>query len=190
MNKAQLVALRIAAVGTVVSGAIGETRARFAFVRPTYCNGAGKGPIDGVAAVREKADLRAVTPCRGQTIDCGFIRWASSLIFVQSIDLKLNIILVAALICGGQLSAHPVGQPEFKDVCQLGLNAVRVTTEGTELVYRYGTTNIPELTIHGSASSHNVFFRRDRWAHGEGQRLRFVNGAYSYILSSVFIAPG
>jgi hypothetical protein len=108
----------------------------------------------------------------------------------HSMNLKFSAILVAALLGGGQSSAHPVGQPAFSFVCHLGPKAVRVTTEGTDLVYRYGTINAPELTIRGSAASHNVFFHHDTWAHGEGQQLRFVNDAYSYVLSSVFVAPG
>jgi len=99
----------------------------------------------------------------------------------------ISAVLFAIFACAGSPSAHPVGQPNFGFMCQLGPKAVRVTTEGRDLVYRFGTTNTTELTIRGNAASRNVFFRHDTGMRSDGQQLRFVNGAYSYVLSSLFV---
>ena len=101
--------------------------------------------------------------------------------------LTYSAILVATLLVDGG-AAHPVGRPAFGYVCQLGQKAVRVTTEGNDLVYRYGTTKTPELTIRGNAANRKVFLRHDTAMRAEVQQLRFVNGAYSYVLSSLFVA--
>lgn len=98
-------------------------------------------------------------------------------------------ILAWATLFVGPLSAHPVGQPNFGFVCQLGAKAVRISTEENEIVYRYGNTNgKPELTIRGSAQNKNLFFLHDTARRSEAQQIRFVNGDYSYALSSLFVA--
>ena len=103
---------------------------------------------------------------------------------------QICCILIAITLAGGQSSAHPVGQPAFNFTCVLGSKAVRITTEGEDLVYRYGPAGAPELTIRGSAKNDNIFFRHDMGPRSEAQQLRFANGAYAYVLSSLFVAPG
>ena len=101
----------------------------------------------------------------------------------------LGLALPMALI-GGAALAHPVGQPNFSFVCRLAAKTVRVSTEGDELVYRYGAARKPELTIRGSAKNQNLFFRHEMGPRSETQQLRFANGGYSYVLQSQFTAPG
>ena len=98
--------------------------------------------------------------------------------------------LIVTMLSGSPVSAHPVGDPPFGFVCPLGTKAVRISTEGNELVYRYELASLPELTIRGSAKAGNLFFRHEFGGRSDAQQLRFVNGAYSYVLSSLFVAGG
>jgi len=61
---------------------------------------------------------------------------------------------------------------------------VRVTSQGGNLFYRYGTQRRDELSLRGSPRSGNVFIRRERYASMHTQ-LRFVRGTYSYIVHSM-----
>lgn len=96
-------------------------------------------------------------------------------------------ILATALI-GGPAWCHPVGQPDFSFECKLGAKSVRITSEGDELVYSYGSRQNSELIIRGSAQRNNLFARHDMARRADAQQLRFVKGDYSYLLSSLFVA--
>ncbi|MEG3147890.1 hypothetical protein U1839_24845 [Sphingomonas sp. RT2P30] len=102
---------------------------------------------------------------------------------------KPAIVLTALLQPYPALAAHPIGQPNFSFVCNIGPKAVRVTTEGKQLVYRFGSGGKTELIIRGSKERNNIFARREMaGGSGKGQQLRFANGTFSYVLSSLFIA--
>ncbi|HEX4736751.1 MAG TPA: hypothetical protein VH331_04230 [Allosphingosinicella sp.] len=58
---------------------------------------------------------------------------------------------------------------------------VLVLTEADRITYRYGTAQRTELMIEGTPGSRSVFVGHGRFAGAEMQ-LRFVRGAYSYII--------
>jgi hypothetical protein len=99
----------------------------------------------------------------------------------------MGIMLGMALLCG-QAWCHPVGHPEFRFECKLGAKSVRITSEGNELVYTYGARLQFELVIRGSAQRKNLFARHEMGMRSDAQKIRFVNGDYSYLLSSLFVA--
>ena len=99
----------------------------------------------------------------------------------------IGVALAAALLTGRAWS-HPTGQPNFGFECRLGAKSVRITSEGDELVYNYGAGRHPELILRGSAKRNNLFARHEMGRRSDAQQLRFVNGDYSYLLSSLFVA--
>ncbi|RYY07217.1 MAG: hypothetical protein EON55_21900, partial [Alphaproteobacteria bacterium] len=99
--------------------------------------------------------------------------------FVAASATALSIIATA-----GALRAEPGTASHRVFACALGAKSVSVTASGNQLVYSFGTAAHTELRVVASASRKNVFFRTDRYA-GPQQQLRFVNGAYSYIVYSM-----
>lgn len=97
-------------------------------------------------------------------------------------------LILAATLFSDSSSAHPIGQPNFSFECRLGAKNVSITTQGDELVYSYGVGKNPDLVIRGSAQKNNLFARHQMGMRSDTQQLRFVNGDYSYVLSSLFVA--
>jgi len=56
------------------------------------------------------------------------------------------------------------------------------------LTYRFGPPGKPEITLTGSPAG-GVFYHRELFARGEHQTLRFVNGAWSYVVFNSWWAP-
>ncbi len=67
--------------------------------------------------------------------------------------------------------------------CSFGRKRVSVSHSGNTLIYRFGTSEKPELTIEGRAESANVFYAGTFGTLDYSQQLRFVNGSASYVLS-------
>lgn len=76
--------------------------------------------------------------------------------------------------------------PSFS--CSFGRNHVSVSSLGGKLVYRYGSSGADELTIVQDPQKKNVSSFHDMGARSELRSLRFVNGAYSYVIFSFFQA--
>lgn len=85
-------------------------------------------------------------------------------------------------------AAHPIAEPPFAFICRVGTRSAQITTEAGVLVYRFGAGQ-PERTVRGSAAAGNLFALREIGPRSEYQQLRFVNGGYSYVLASLFVAP-
>jgi hypothetical protein len=69
--------------------------------------------------------------------------------------------------------------------CRLGGGKIAtVTGAGGRFVYRYGTARQSELTIVGTAANGALFKRADVHGGDPDIQLRFVRGAYSYIVHS------
>lgn len=97
-------------------------------------------------------------------------------------------LLVAALLAGAGPQARAAAPIAI--TCRLGSTIVNVTSDGADLVYRYGVPGKPpELVLRGNAKSGNLLFLHDGGRRSEYQQLRFVNGGYSYVLASLFVAP-
>ena len=92
--------------------------------------------------------------------------------------------VIAFALLGTSLDAAT--SPTFS--CSFGANRVIVTSLGGNLVYRYGSRNADELTIVQEPQKRNVFSFHDMAARSELRSLRFVNGAYSYMVFSFFQA--
>jgi hypothetical protein len=73
--------------------------------------------------------------------------------------------------------------------CSTGAKRIEVTSDGTNLTYRFGKPGKPELTLTGNAKSGTVFYHRTLYARGEDQTLRFVSGDYSYVVFASYYAP-
>jgi len=97
-------------------------------------------------------------------------------------------LLLTAMVVQERGPGRIDGNPNFHFVCSVGTKQASITTEGGRLVYRYGRPRQPELTIRQSSSAPNVFYRIDWWPSANSQQLRFVNGRYSYGVSSWFVA--
>jgi hypothetical protein len=61
---------------------------------------------------------------------------------------------------------------------------VRVTEQGGNFFYNYGTRNRRELSLRGSARAGNVFHKMERY-YAIATQIRFTRGAYSYIVHSL-----
>ncbi len=69
--------------------------------------------------------------------------------------------------------------------CQLsGGKTATVTQDGGRFLYRYGTAGRPELTIEGTAKNGRIFQKAAYHGGVTVNELRFVSGAYSYIVHS------
>ena len=73
--------------------------------------------------------------------------------------------------------------------CSTGAKRIEVTSDGTNLTYRFGRPGKPEITLTGSAASGTVFYHRELYARGEDQTLRFVSGEYHYVVFASWSAP-
>ena len=95
----------------------------------------------------------------------------------------MSVVVLAALLLTGASAAAPPAELIFS--CRVrGGKTVTVTGDGGRLVYRYGTARRPELTIVGTAADGNVFKRIAVHGGAWDTQLRFVNGAYSYVVHS------
>ncbi len=79
--------------------------------------------------------------------------------------------------------------PEPVFACSFGAKQLTVTQQGDALVYRYGTKARTELSIVADAPSNRVFYHRTLYARAEDQTLRFVSGAYNYVVYAHWSAP-
>ena len=79
--------------------------------------------------------------------------------------------------------------PEPVFACSFGAKQLTVTQQGDALVYRYGTKARTELSIVANAPSNRVFYHRTLYARAEDQTLRFVSGAYNYVVYAHWSAP-
>lgn|GEM_PF-1829923 len=99
-------------------------------------------------------------------------------------------LLLTALIGSAAADARDAAPAPLRLICKTGTKVVRVESEGADLVYRYGEPGkAPELELRGNAGNGKVRFRHDGGRRSEYQQLRFVNGDYSYVLASLFVAP-
>ena len=95
------------------------------------------------------------------------------------------VTLCIAAACGATVvRAQPQGAPQRVFVCSLGRKSVTVTAAGSQLTYSFGTATHTELRIVANAKRGDVFYRSDIYDSPE-QQLRFLAGAYSYILYSM-----
>ena len=100
------------------------------------------------------------------------------------------VLLLTALLGSAAADAHGAAPDTVNLTCKTGSRAVHVTSEGTDLVYRYGVPGKPpELVLRGNAVNGLARFRHGGGMRSEYQQLRFVNGDYSYVLASLFVAP-
>lgn len=76
----------------------------------------------------------------------------------------------------------------FQFVCKVGRKQASIATEHGALVFSLGRPGKPELIIRQEPSRSNVLYRIDWWPHANSQQLRFVNGRYSYGVSSWYVA--
>jgi hypothetical protein len=100
--------------------------------------------------------------------------------------IRLAVILFAA---SASFSADPaVSNPVAGSTkifgCSLGKKSVLVTSTGSLMTYRFGSSASVDITIVGSALRRNLYYRAARYAGMEYQ-LRFANGPYSYIVYSM-----
>lgn len=79
--------------------------------------------------------------------------------------------------------------PEPVFACSFGAKQLTVTQQGDALVYRYGTKAKTELSIVADAPSNRIFYHRTLYARAEDQTLRFVSGAYNYVVYAHWSAP-
>ena len=79
--------------------------------------------------------------------------------------------------------------PEPVFACSFGAKQLTVTQQGDALVYRYGTKARTELSIVADAPGNRVFYHRTLYARAEDQTLRFVSGAYNYVVYAHWSAP-
>lgn len=93
------------------------------------------------------------------------------------------------LFPAAMLAAAPAAGPETVFACSLGAREVEVVREGARLTYRFGRPGRPELVLTGDAASGNLSYHRTLYARGEDQTLRFVNGAFSYVIFNGWSAP-
>jgi len=97
--------------------------------------------------------------------------------------------LFAALAIGALAAPPAAAAPEPVFACSFGAKRVEIVLEGGRLTYRYGRPGRPEMVLGGGAASGTIFYHRTLYARGEDQTLRFVNGAYSYLVYSRWQAP-
>lgn len=98
-------------------------------------------------------------------------------------------LLLTALLGSAAANAHGAAPAAVNLTCKTGSRAVHVESEGGDLVYRYGMPGKPpELVLRGNAANGVVRFRHESGMRSEYQQLRFVNGDYSYVLASLFVA--
>ena len=69
--------------------------------------------------------------------------------------------------------------------CQLsGGKIVTVTRDGGQFLYRYGAAGRPELTLEGTGKNGRLFKQAALHGGAYHTELRFVSGAYSYVVHS------
>lgn len=94
-----------------------------------------------------------------------------------------RVLMGAALLYGSTGTALAKG-PVFS--CKLpGGKTVTVTGEGERFTYRYGTAKKAELVIVGTVAGRNITKRSALHGGGSLDDLRFVKGAYSYVVYGV-----
>jgi hypothetical protein len=104
------------------------------------------------------------------------------------------LVLAAALLLAGPAGAKPARPPAAPKAaaaapgiftCRLGDGkSVKVTGDGEHWVYRYGAAGRPELTIAATPARKNNFKRIAVHGGDWEVQLRFVSGAYSYVVHS------
>jgi hypothetical protein len=94
----------------------------------------------------------------------------------------LGIAAAAALAAPGVAWAQSgSGQSTLFECTLRNGKTVRVTEQGGNFFYDYGTRNRRELSLRGSARSGNVFFLHQRF-YATFTQIRFTNGQHSYIV--------
>lgn len=113
-----------------------------------------------------------------------------------------RVVLLAALLLAGTGTAGPTPEPTASAAepqatgqqaagehtvfsCQLsGGKIATVTQDGGQFLYRYGSAGRAELTIEGTAANGRLFKQAALHGGTYDVQLRFVSGAYSYIVHS------
>lgn len=107
---------------------------------------------------------------------------------IKPVGMSAVLLILTVLLVQQPNSGRIDGNPDFQFVCKLGGKEASITTEDGVLVYRFGRSGRPELTIRQKSSPQNVRYRMDYWPHANSQQLRFEHGRYSYGFSSWFVA--
>lgn len=91
-------------------------------------------------------------------------------------------LLFAALLA----PATPATQTVF--TCPVGHKRIAITLRDDRLTYTFGSAGRPEILLTGGPDG-GVFYHNQDYGRGEDQTLRFVNGAWRYLIYNHWHAP-
>jgi len=92
------------------------------------------------------------------------------------------------LLLAAALLAPVADEPQTVFVCTVGHKRIMVTQRSDMLTYSFGPAGQAELTLNGNPNG-GVFYHETSFPRGEDQTLRFVSGAWSYVIFNRYEAP-
>jgi len=86
------------------------------------------------------------------------------------------------------LLASTAPAPQTLFACTARQKRITITLRDDRLTYSFGPPGWPEIRLNGGPGG-GVYYHRQLYGRGEDQTLRFVNGAWGYVIFNHWHAP-